>query len=327
MRVVIVGFAGVQALDVTGPAEVFSAAARLGHAPYEVTLAAPQAQPIATSSGFDFVPGSSLDAVVEPIDTLIVAGGMGVAAALEDEALIGWLKETAPNARRTASVCNGAFLLAQAGLLDGRRATTHWAACDELARRHPNVEVDPDPIFVRDGRVATSAGVTAGIDLALSLVEEDAGADAALDVARWLVLFLQRPGGQAQFSAGLSRPPAERAPLRDLQAWLPDNLGADLSVEALARRAFMSPRNFARTFRREVGVTPAVYVAELRLERARLELESGALAVEEIARRCGFGTVETMRRAFRRRLAVSPSEYRRRFRTRGAPDGHRHPAV
>ena len=328
MRIVIVAFPGVQALDVTGPAEVFSAAARLGHAAYEVTLAAPNGEPVATSSGFQFLPNASLDAAVqEPIDTLVIAGGMGVGDALRDEALIDWIKAAAKQARRTTSVCNGAFLLAQAGLLDGRRATTHWAACDELARRHPAVEVDPDPIFVRDGDVATSAGVTAGIDLALALVEEDAGAEAARDVARWLVLFLQRPGGQAQFSSGLARPPAERASLRELQTWLPDHLDADLSVEALAERSFMSPRNFARAFRREIGVTPAAYVAELRLERARLELESGALAVEEIARRCGFGTVETMRRAFRRRLFVSPSEYRQRFRTRGARDGHSHSAV
>lgn len=329
MRIVVVGFPDVQALDVTGPAEVFSAAARLGHAPYEVILAAPGGRPIATSSGFEFVPNASLDAVVGPIDTLVVAGGMGVAAALKDQLLIEWIDNAAARTRRTTSVCNGAFLLAKAGLLDGRRATTHWAACDELARRHPEIEVDPHPIFVRDGDVATSAGVTAGIDLALALVEEDAGAGDALDVARWLVLFLQRPGGQAQFSAGLTRPPADRAPLRELQAWLPGNLDADLSVEALAERAFMSPRNFARAFRREVGVTPAAYVAELRLERARLELESGALAVEEIARRCGFGTVETMRRAFRRRLSVSPSEYRQRFRTRtrGAPDGRSHSPV
>jgi len=337
MRVLIVAFPDVQTLDVTGPAEVFSAAARLGHAPYEITLATPEGQPVQTSSGFKIVPDSSLDGVAEAPDTIVIAGGAGVEAELQDGRIARWIG--AQQARRTVSVCNGAFLLAEAGLLDGRRATTHWAACDELARRYPQVEVDPDPIFVRDthggtgthggagGHIATSAGVTAGIDLALALVEEDAGAEAALDVARWLVLFLQRPGGQAQFSAGLARPPADRAPLRELQAWLPGHLDADLSVEALARRAFMSPRNFARAFRREVGITPAAYVAELRLERARLELESGGLAVEEIARRCGFGTVETMRRAFRRRLSVSPGEYRRRFRTRGATDGHSHPAV
>ena len=325
MRIVIVAFDEVQALDVTGPSEDFSTAARLGHAPYELTLASPDGKPVRTSSGYGLLPNASLDAVVHEADTLVVAGGAGVAEALKNEDLIETLRRAKP--RRLASVCNGAFLLAAAGRLDGRRATTHWAACAELARRHPQVEVDPDPIFVRDGDVATSAGVTAGIDLALALVEEDAGAQAALDVARWLVLYLQRPGGQAQFSAHLERPPAARAPLRELQAWLPDHLDEDLSVEALAARAFMSPRNFARAFRREVGVTPAAYVAELRVERARAELERGALAVDVVARRCGFGTVETMRRAFRRRLAVSPNEYRQRFRTRGARDGRSHSAV
>jgi transcriptional regulator GlxA family with amidase domain len=215
-------------------------------------------------------------------------------------------------------VCTGAFLLAQAGLLDGRRATTHWEFCPALERAHPEVTVEADSIFVRDGHVWTSAGVTAGIDLALALVEEDAGRDASLQVARQLVVFTQRPGGQAQFSAQLSHPPAERPTLRDLQAWLPDHLDEDLSVEALAERAFMSPRNFARAFRAEVGVTPGAYVAGLRLERARLELESGDAPVEEVARRCGFGTVETMRRTFHRRLRTSPSEYRDRFKAKGA---------
>lgn len=325
VRIVVVAFDGVQALDVTGPSEVFATAARLGHADYQLTLATPDGGPARTSSGFQILPDNPLDAVVGEADTIVVAGGAGVAAALRDQALVDTLRRASP--RRLASVCNGAFLLAAAGRLDGRRATTHWAACEELARRHPETDVDPRPIFVRDGDVYTSAGVTAGIDLALALVEEDAGAEAALDVARWLVLFLQRPGGQAQFSARLARPPAERAPLRELQDWLPDHLDGDLSVEALAARAHMSPRNFARAFRRELGVTPARYVAELRLERARQELERGALPVETIARRCGFGTVETMRRAFHRRLAVSPNEYRQRFRTRGAGDGRRRSAV
>jgi transcriptional regulator GlxA family with amidase domain len=211
-------------------------------------------------------------------------------------------------------------LLAWAGLLDGRRATTHWEHCAALRRNHPEVTVEPDPIFVRDthpgtGRdVYTSAGVTAGIDLALALVEEDAGRDAALEVARQLVVFVQRPGGQAQFSAQLAHPPARRPALRELQAWLPDHLDEDLSVETLAERAFMSPRNFARAFRRELGVTPAAYVATLRVERARQELEAGDAPVEVVARRCGFGTVETMRRSFRRQIHTSPAEYRDRFR-------------
>jgi transcriptional regulator GlxA family with amidase domain len=211
-------------------------------------------------------------------------------------------------------VCTGAFLLAEAGLLDGRRATTHWASCRELARRYPRVQVDPDPIFVRDGNVHTSAGVTAGMDLALALVEEDHGREVALGVARWLVLFLKRPGGQSQFSAQLSAQLAAREPIQELQAWVIENVDADLSVEALARRAGMSPRNFARVFTRETGVTPACFVETARVEAARRRLEQeGARGVEAIAAACGFGSAETMRRAFLRRVRVSPSDYRERF--------------
>ena len=316
--VVLLAFPDVQSLDVTGPTEVFSIASRLGHQSYEIDLIASSAAPLRTSSGLRLVPERSIAAFDGPIDTLVVPGGLGTAPARADARLIAWLTEAAGRSRRIASVCTGAFLLAEAGLLDGRRATTHWDACSALARRHPEVTVDPDPIFVRDGNVHTSAGVTAGIDLALALVEEDAGHDAALEVARQLVVFVRRPGGQAQFSAQLRRPPAGRESLRELQAWLPAHLDEDLSVEALAQRAFMSPRNFARAFRREIGVTPAAYVTDLRLERARQELETGDTAVETVARRCGFGTVETMRRTFRRRLNTSPAEYRQRFQTTGA---------
>lgn len=328
-RVVIVAFDSIQMLDVTGPSEVFSMASRRAGGAYEVELVAPSAAPIVASSGLRLLPDRAIAACRGPIDTLMVAGGAGVADALEDERLIAWIGAAAGRSRRVASVCNGAFLLAAAGLLDGRRATTHWAACSELQRRHPEIRVDRDPIFVRDDHVATSAGVTAGIDLALSFVEDDLGAPAALEVARWLVLFLRRPGGQAQYSASIAGQAAERDSLRDLQGWMADHLDADLSVGALAARAFMSPRNFARAFRREVGVTPAAYVEGLRVERARLALESGDAPVDEIARRCGFGTVETMRRAFRRRVSASPSEYRSRFRTPDAGGTHadRHTAV
>jgi transcriptional regulator GlxA family with amidase domain len=264
------------------------------------------------------VPDASIDACRFPIDTLIVAGGTGTRRAEEDERLIAWLGEAAKRSRRVASVCTGAFLLAKAGLLDGRRATTHWASCAELAERYPAVTVEPDPIFVRDGKVATSAGVTAGMDLALALVEEDVGREVALEAARWLVLFLKRPGGQAQFSAQLAAQTADRAPLRELQAWMPDHLTEDLSVPALARRAQMSERNFARAFRRETGMTPAAYVEAARVESARIALEAGDLPVEAVARQVGFGTVETMRRAFRRRVGVSPVDYRSRFRRQAA---------
>jgi transcriptional regulator GlxA family with amidase domain len=316
-RVVIAVFPGVQSLDVTGPAEVLRAATKLRPPGYEVTIAASEAGPLRTST-VTLVPDLPLSACRLPIDTLIVAGGTGTRRAEEDETLIAWLRDAAKRTRRVTSVCTGAFLLARAGLLDGRRATTHWASCADLAERYPAVSVEPDPIFVRDGDVATSAGVTAGMDLALALVEEDLGREVALEAARWLVLFLKRPGGQAQFSAQLAAQTADRAPLRELQAWIPDHLSQDLSVPALARRAAMSERNFARAFRRETGMTPAAYVEAARVERARIALESGDLPVESIAIQTGFGTVETLRRAFRRRVGVSPADYRSRFRRKAA---------
>jgi transcriptional regulator GlxA family with amidase domain len=316
-RVVIAVFPEVQTLDVTGPAEVLRAATLLKPPGYEVTIAAADAGPLRTST-VSFIPDARLEDCTGPIDTLIVAGGTGTRSAEEDELLIDWLREAATRSRRVSSVCTGAFLLAKAGLLDGRRATTHWASCADLATRYPAVTVEADPIFVRDGNVATSAGVTAGMDLALALVEEDLGRDTALAAARWLVLFLQRPGGQAQFSARLAAQTADRAPLRELQTWLPDHLEEDLSIPALARRAGRSERNFARAFRRETGMTPASYVEAARVERARIALETGELTVESIARQAGFGTVETMRRAFRRQVGVSPNNYRDRFRRQAA---------
>jgi transcriptional regulator GlxA family with amidase domain len=247
-----------------------------------------------------------------------VGGGFGVQKAADDLGLIRWIRSAARRSRRVCSVCTGSFLLASAGLLEGRTVTTHWSGTAELARRHPELTVDPNPIFVRDGDVWTSAGVTSGMDLSLALVEEDLGRETAVEIARWLVLFLQRPGGQAQFSAHLSAQLAERRPLRDLQSWIADNLDSDLRVETLADRAAMSPRNFARFFRREIGMTPASYVEELRVERARQLLEESSDTIELISGRCGFGTPETMRRAFGRRVGVAPAEYRTRF-TRG-PD-------
>ena len=316
-RVVIVVFPGVQTLDVTGPAEVFRAASRLHPPGYAVTVAATREGPLQTST-VSFVPDARLDQVTGPIDTLIVAGGTGTRRAEDEPGLVDWIAEAAERSRRVASVCTGAFLLAKAGVLDGRRATTHWASCGDLTARYPAVTVEPDPIFVRDGTVATSAGVTAGMDLALALVEEDLGRDVALEAARRLVVFLQRPGGQAQFSAQLAAQVADRAPLRELQAWIPDHLDDDLTVPALARRACMSDRNFARAFRRETGMTPGAYVEAARVERARIALETGDLPVVTIARQAGFGTVETMRRAFRRQVGVSPIEYRTRFRRQAA---------
>jgi transcriptional regulator GlxA family with amidase domain len=314
-RVVIVVFPGVQTLDVLGPAEVFSTASAIAQPDgYAVEVVGTEPGPLPTSS-VALHPDGTLDECRGRIDTLLVAGGGGVREAARDERVVAWVRAAAKRSRRVASVCTGAFLLARAGLLDGRRATTHWAGCDALARRHPEVRVDPEPIFVRDGNVVTSAGVTAGMDLALALVEEDLGRATAVEVARWLVLFVRRPGGQAQFSAQLAAQMAEREPLRELQQWIPDHLAADLSVPALARRACMSERNFARAFRRETGLTPAAYVEAARVERARIALETGALPVDAVARQVGFGTVETMRRAFRRRVGVSPASYRERFRS------------
>jgi transcriptional regulator GlxA family with amidase domain len=249
---------------------------------------------------------------------MIVPGGEG--ARRRDPQLVGWLRRNAPGAHRLASVCTGAFLLAEAGLLTGRTVTTHWQRCDDLAAQYPDVTVDPEPIFISSGDLATSAGVTAGIDLALALVEDDLGRDPALEVARHLVVFLRRPGNQAQFSTQLAAQLAHRVPLRDVQQWIADNPAADLSVPALASRASLSPRQFARAFAAEVGMPPGRYVDRIRLETARRRLEDTADGVEQTARACGYGTPEAMRRAFMRALGVSPGEYRRRFRPALATD-------
>jgi transcriptional regulator GlxA family with amidase domain len=318
-RVAIVAFPHFQLLDVTGPWEVFARTTRwLGEAGraggYALELAARAPAALASSSGLVLGGAKPLSAVRGALDTLVVAGGHGVARAIADRAFLAGVARLASRARRVASVCSGAFVLAELGLLDGRRATTHWNACARLAARHPKVRVDPDPIFVRDGRIWTSAGVTAGMDLALALVEEDHGRDVALGVARELVLFLKRPGGQAQFSAQLAAQLAEREPLRDLQAWMADHPDADLSVEALARRAALSPRHFARVFKQETGMTPARAALAARVEAARRRLEEGADGLEGVAASCGFGSAEVMRRAFVRTLRVGPGAYRRRFR-------------
>jgi len=319
-RIVMLAFPDAQIIDVTGPLEVFGRAARLladergWRLPaYTVEIAAAKAGPLTTSCGIRLIADRSIAQVRGPIDTLLVAGGRGTTAALGDRALIDWLRNIVRRTRRLCSVCTGAFLLAEAGLLDGLSATTHWRQCERLAAQYPAVSVENDPIFVRAGKVFTSAGVTAGIDLALALVEEDHGREVALAVARELVMFLRRPGGQSQFSVQLSAQVADREPLRELQRWMADHLGADLSVEALARRAAMSPRNFARVFAREVGMTPGEFVEKSRVEAARRRLEESAEGVDAIASECGFGTRESMRRAFLRTLHVPPSAYRSRF--------------
>jgi transcriptional regulator GlxA family with amidase domain len=319
-NVVIVAYAGVQSLDVTGPLEVFAGAQQLIEATaredpgYEVRVVGADGEPLSTSSGLILTPHARLADVPLEIDTLIVAGGRGHREAAADETLIEWICQAAARARRTASVCTGAFLLARAGLLDGRRATTHWASAQHLARLYPEVTVDPDPIFLRDGQIWTSAGVTAGMDLALALVEEDLDRDCALAIARHLVLFLRRPGNQSQFSATLAAQQPDRQPLREVQRMVIENIAAGHTVEEMAAHANMSPRHFARAFRAETGVTPARYVERVRLEAARRQLEDTAEPVATVAAGCGFGTAETMRRSFLRALGVGPAEYRRRFR-------------
>ena len=316
--IAVIAYPGVQILDVTGPLEVFAAAGRLvaRHGPsYTVEVLAARAGAIRTQSGIRIVADRAWGTVTGGIDTLLVAGGEGTREAMQDRRLLAWLRRVASRVRRLGSVCSGTFVLAEAGLLDGRRATTHWSVCDLLAERYPRIRVEADPIFVRDGNVYSSAGVTAGIDLALALVEEDLGRDVALRTARQLVVFLKRPGGQSQFSAQLAAQAAEREPIRDLQAWIADHPDADCGVAALARRVAMSPRNFARVFTREVGTTPAHFVETTRVEAARRRLDESTDAVETIATRSGFGTAETMRRAFLRTLGIPPSAYRGRFRT------------
>ncbi|HEY4895059.1 MAG TPA: GlxA family transcriptional regulator [Solirubrobacteraceae bacterium] len=323
-RVAIVAYEGVQSLDVTGPLEVLAAASRLLAATerpergYEISIVTLDGVPMRTSSGLQIAPDCSLGELSGPIDTLIVAGGDGHGEACDRPELIASIVRLASTARRTASVCTGAFLLARAGLLDGRRATTHWARAAELARAYPAVLVDPDPIHVRDGSIWTSAGVTAGMDLTLALVEEDLDREAALTIARHLVLFLRRPGNQSQFSATLMAQQPAREPLREVQRMVVEDVAGDHTVEAMATRAHMSPRNFARAFRAETGVTPGRYVERVRLEAARRRLEDGSASVAQIAAECGFGTAETMRRVFLRSLDVGPTEYRRRFQARAA---------
>lgn len=315
----MVAYPDAQVIDVIGPLEVFASTSRwLGERgratpAYTVEVLATQSGPMRMSSGVELVAARAIGSVRGGIDTLLIAGGAGTDAAMHDRALLAWLCRIAPRVRRLGSVCTGAFILAQAGLLDGRCVTTHWQWCRALAERFPTLRVDPDPIFVRDGNVYTSAGVTAGMDLALALVEEDCGRDVALHIARGLVLFLRRPGGQSQFSAQLAVQAADREPLRELQSWIADHLDEDLSVPSLAERAAMSPRNFARVFTQQVGTTPARFVEALRIEAARRRLEESTHGVELVAAQCGFGSAEAMRLAFQRRLRVAPTAYRHRF--------------
>jgi transcriptional regulator GlxA family with amidase domain len=305
----------VRALDLIGPGEVFMEANRLkGHPFYQLTfLSGAEDTALLSPLALSFNTGSSYLNADSPFDTLLVAGGGGAQGPAYDAALLRWLQRQAPACRRFGSVCTGAMALAAAGLLDGKRVTTHWHWCDELAARYPRVTIDRDPIFIKDGNCYTSAGVTAGIDLALALVEEDLGREVALRAAQMMVVFLRRPGGQSQFSATLTAQKAERNALADLLAWLPEHLTSDLSVKAMARVVAMSPRNFSRAFKQAVGSTPAEHLEALRVEAARRLLETSSLSQAEIAGRIGVNNTETLRRIFARHLHVTPGAYRKSF--------------
>jgi transcriptional regulator GlxA family with amidase domain len=318
-HIVIAAFPGVQPLDVVGPHEVFVGAGRTAAAlgrpgRYRVTLASTTGEPVPAESGLQ-LGTDPLPAVGTAIDTLVLPGGHGSRAASADPVLLEWVRATAPRCRRVATVCSGTFIGAASGLYDGRRVTTHWARAHELQEAYPALTVDPDPIYLRDGRYWSSAGVTAGIDLALALVQEDLGVEVAQTVARWLVMFLHRPGGQSQFASPVWVPRAERSTVRAVQTLIELAPAGDHRLPALAAAAAMSVRHFTRVFTAEVGETPSRFVERVRLEAARGELETTTDTLDRIAGRCGFGSAETLRRVFQRRLLVTPDAYRRRFRT------------
>ena len=316
----VLAFANVQVLDVTGPLQVFASANDLARGQ---GLPAPYAPTVIAAVGGAVMSSAGLALMAEPLpnessDTLLIAGGWGVYEAAEDPALVAWVKHQGMRSRRVASVCTGAFLLAASGWLDGRRVATHWTRCEQLARQHPKLQVEPNPIFIQDGPVWTSAGVTAGIDLALALVEEDLGRTMALEVARHLVVFLKRPGGQSQFSATLAL--QKRGGRFDrLHAWIAENLTRDLGLSSLAAEAGMSERSFVRHYRAETGQTPARAVELIRVETARRLLADSAVPVKRVALQCGFGSEETLRRSFLRAVGVTPQAYRERFNAQADP--------
>lgn len=320
-RVVFLVYPGVTLLDVTGPAQVFSSANENNFAgpAFEIVIASSAGGPVTTDTGVALDTVSLEDAERTPIDTLIVAGGAGVFGSMEERRLVDWVKRIGTQARRAGSTCMGTFLIAAAGLLRGKRAVTHWRHCEALQNRFPEITVERDKIFVSDGSVWSSAGVTSGIDMSLSMIEDDVGRETAMRVARGLVLYLRRPGGQSQFSDPLAAQSADRVgTFNDLHAWISDNLDADLRVEKLAGRAGMSPRTFARLYVERVGRTPARAVELLRLERARSLLEISDMPLGQIVRQCGFGDEQRMRRAFLRHLDTTPNSYRLCFGRRSA---------
>ena len=312
----VLAFANVQVLDVTGPLQVFASANDLARQqglplPYAVNVIAAQAEPVMTSAGLALV-AEPLPGAETPCDTLVIAGGWGVYGAAEDPDLVAWVRDKARHSRRVTSVCTGAFLLAGSGLLDGCRVATHWTRCEELARKYPRLQVEANPIFIQQGSLWTSAGVTAGIDLCLALVEQDLGRAVALEVARHLVVFLKRPGGQSQFSVTLSLQKGGSR-FSELHGWIAEHLHLDLNIATLAAACGMSERSFVRHYRAETGQTPARAVELIRVETARRQLADSAVAIKRIAAQCGFGSEETMRRSFIRALSITPQLYRERF--------------
>ena len=322
-RIVFFTLPPVREIDLVGAVDVFTSANRaVGGKPlYDLKVVSAEKaradKNIAGMCGLSLHCDSDFRSFQGEIDTLLVPGGIGVEDKNANAAAVRWLRQASKRARRVGSICTGAFLLAYAGLLDGRRVATHWAFAAELVKRYPKVNVDPEPIWIQDQNFYTSAGVTAGIDLSLALLEEDHGAALALEVARVLVVFLRRPGNQGQFSVSLATQSMERKPLHELRVWMAEHLTADLSVPALAQRVAMSPRNFQRVFTNEAGKSPARYVEELRIETARRLLERTTQSMDEIADRCGFGSADVLARAFTRVLQSTPGEYRNRFGSSG----------
>jgi transcriptional regulator GlxA family with amidase domain len=320
-HIVVLVYPDVMAMDVCGPMEAFAMANFYAdRSLYRLSIAAVTTDPVKTSIGFCIVPNYALADLNSPIDTLLVAGGHGYVAALRDRALTDWLREAAPRARRHGSICTGAFPLAASGLLDGKRATTHWSRASSFARDFPSTRLEVDSIFVRDGQTYTSAGISAGIDLALAMIEEDHGRTLALRVARSLVVFLKRPGGQSQFSTHLQAQFSSVPAIRKAQEWALAHLSGDLSVKTLAATVGMSERNFRRLFVDELGETPREYVERIRLDEARRQIEDTNLPAQAVARQCGFRTMDSLRRAFVRRLGVTPQWYRARFHSKNETD-------